>query len=273
MDADADPASQQDPEQAADRGEDDSFSEKLNQNLLPSCAQCLADADLTRALGHGDHHDRHHADAADHQRNGGNRDQDQKDTTADAIPDLQDGVLGRDVEVVLLVELETVADPHDLFDFRQRLVTWHVLVREDDDGRGVTDVESAAVRNTTVDQLVRRLRYDDEVILITDYRRALLEDANDRVFDGADAHFLADGIETDLEKQRLVRVVAEDDHPLPVFDFRRSKEPAVRHRHEVDVAELFGRADHRQLSCPLAAVEDPLLGLPAVTKPDVDGFH
>src|SRR4051812_28433063 len=273
MDADADPASQQDSEQAADRGEDDSFSEKLNQDLLPPCPKCLADADLTRALGHRDHHDRHHADAADHQRNGGNRDQHQKDPAADAIPDLQDGILGSDVEVVLLVELETVADPHDLFDFRQRLVSWHVLVRQDDDGRGVPDVESAVVRNTAVDQLVGRLRYDDKIVLIADHRWPLLEDADDRVFDGADAHLLADGIEADLEKQRLVRIVAEDDHALPVLDFRRSKEPAVGHRHEVDVAEFFRRSDHRQLSCPLAAVEDPLLRLAAVTEPDIDGFH
>ena len=44
------------------------FGEELEQDFLPPRAERFPHADLARALGDRDHHDRHHADAAHHQR-------------------------------------------------------------------------------------------------------------------------------------------------------------------------------------------------------------
>src|SRR5690606_27474541 len=68
VDREADAAAEEDPEQAAERRQHGRLDEELPEDLAAACAKGLADADLARAFGHRDHHDRHDADAADHQR-------------------------------------------------------------------------------------------------------------------------------------------------------------------------------------------------------------
>ena len=76
----------QDAEDAADRRQHRGFGQELNQNLLTPGAERLPHADLARPFGHRNHHDRHHADPADHQRNRRNDDQRQQHGAADLIP-------------------------------------------------------------------------------------------------------------------------------------------------------------------------------------------
>ena len=61
-------AAEEDAEHAADRREEHRFDQELPEDLAPARAERLAHADLARPLGDRDHHDRHDADAADHQR-------------------------------------------------------------------------------------------------------------------------------------------------------------------------------------------------------------
>ena len=65
------------------------LDQELPEDLAAPCAERLAHADLPRALGDRDHHDRHHADAADHQRDRGDDDERQERRLADLIPHLQ----------------------------------------------------------------------------------------------------------------------------------------------------------------------------------------
>ena len=64
----ADAAAEDDAEHAAGGRQEGRLDQELPEDLAAARAERLADADLARPLGHRDHHDRHHADAADHQR-------------------------------------------------------------------------------------------------------------------------------------------------------------------------------------------------------------
>ena len=61
------------PVDAADAGERDGLDEELEQHLAGAGADGEADADLAGALGDGDEHDVHDADAADEQADAGHR--------------------------------------------------------------------------------------------------------------------------------------------------------------------------------------------------------
>ena len=60
-------------EHATDPGEQRGLDEELREDVAVTGADRLADADLTGALGDGHQHDVHHADAADEQRDRGDR--------------------------------------------------------------------------------------------------------------------------------------------------------------------------------------------------------
>src|SRR5206468_4289877 len=71
-----------------------------------SRAARLADADLPGALGHGDHHDRDHADAPHDETDGREHEHHEEEHAADLVPGVQQLVLRDDREVVLLPRLE-----------------------------------------------------------------------------------------------------------------------------------------------------------------------
>ena len=116
VDAEADRAAEDDAEQPAGGRQEDGLDQELPEDLAAARAERLAHADLARALGDRDHHDRHHADAADHQRDRRDDDQRQERRLADLVPHLQDGVLRGQIEVVRFVELQAVADAHERLD-------------------------------------------------------------------------------------------------------------------------------------------------------------
>ena len=62
------PRPEDDPEQPPDQRQRGGLHQELPQDLAPGGAERLAEADLPGAVGHRDHHDGHHADAAHQQR-------------------------------------------------------------------------------------------------------------------------------------------------------------------------------------------------------------
>ena len=99
------------------------------EDFPPPRADGLADANLARALGHRDRHDRHHPDAADHQRDRRDHDEREQDRARDLIPHREDRVGGDEVEVVRLVERQPVPDAHDALDLAHRVFAGRRLVR------------------------------------------------------------------------------------------------------------------------------------------------
>ena len=118
--SEADPAAEQDPERPAEGREECRLDQELPQDLAAAGAECLANADLARPLRDRDHHDRHDADAADHQRDRRDDDQREEGRLADLVPHLHHRVLGQQVEVVRLLQLQIVADAHGLLDLAHR---------------------------------------------------------------------------------------------------------------------------------------------------------
>ncbi len=58
------------PAGAGDEGEDQAFEQELREYVAAACAEGFEDADLAGALGDGDEHDVHDADAADGEGHG-----------------------------------------------------------------------------------------------------------------------------------------------------------------------------------------------------------
>ena len=79
-------AADHDAEQAAERRQEDGLEQELPEDLAAPGAERLAHADLARALGDRDHHDRHHPDAADHQGDRGDHHQREERGPADLLP-------------------------------------------------------------------------------------------------------------------------------------------------------------------------------------------
>ena len=61
---------QDDAEESADEGDGERLGQKLEEDVAAARAQRFLDADFAGALGDGDEHDVHQADAADAQREG-----------------------------------------------------------------------------------------------------------------------------------------------------------------------------------------------------------
>ena len=93
---------------AAQQAHEQRLDEELHQDVLPAGADGLADADLARPLGHGDDHDVHDADAADHQRDAGDRAQEDRQHTGDLLSCLQLILLAGDAEVGLASDVRDV---------------------------------------------------------------------------------------------------------------------------------------------------------------------
>ena len=113
--------SDQNTHNAADAGQRDGFDEELQQHFARCGADGEADADLVRALGHGDEHDVHDADAADQQRHTGHRSEQHGHELRRGTQRLGDLPRVEDVEVVVLVALQVPPLAHDLRDLSDQL--------------------------------------------------------------------------------------------------------------------------------------------------------
>ncbi len=122
------PTPQSEAGDTADEGDDGGFDEELAADVDGGCAESLADADLAGALGDGDQHDVHHADAAE--REGQQRDgaEEERHDAEDALGKLRAFERVPDPERFLVVRVVVVAFGDDSLDLIERLL---VQVRRD----------------------------------------------------------------------------------------------------------------------------------------------
>ena len=163
----AEAQSDQNTHNAADAGQRDGFDEELQQHFARCGADGEADADLVRALGHGDEHDVHDADAADQQRHPCHRREQHGHELRRGAQRLGDLPRVEDVEVVVLVALQVPPLAHDLRDHCDQFEAVRAFHGRDGD---LIDV----MRRCFADQptLQRGKRHDDGVILIAHARLA-----------------------------------------------------------------------------------------------------
>ena len=96
-------------------------------------------------------------DEIDHQR--------QECGLADLLPDVERGILSDHVEVVGLIQRQTVADAHDLFDLREQRRPGGATPRRHGDQHALVSRVAAGRRPGCRIASVRRFRNDDEVVL------------------------------------------------------------------------------------------------------------
>ena len=81
----------------------------MPQDRASRRAECFAQADLARPARHGDHHDRHHADASYHQRDAGQHQHHKEEREGQAVEDTQDLVGREQIERVRVAHAQA---PH-----------------------------------------------------------------------------------------------------------------------------------------------------------------
>ena len=256
----ADAGATDDAEHTAGGGEEDRLHQELPQHFGASCAQRLADADLTRALRHRNGHDAHDADATHHQ--GDRRDNHQREERrgADLIPQFQNGVGCHQVEVVGFVEAESVPIAHDLLDLTHGDLAGDPLARH---GRNQDAAHFAAahlLRTNAELLLIGRLRDDHEVVhaeVKTSGTGAFVCDTHNLVFHNADTDGLADGI---LVGEEGLNGRLSKHHDIPAtFDFAVREKASFRQRHTDHIGPPLGGAQHADHLGAQIPVVHPLL--------------
>ena len=89
----------------------------MDEDVVAFGADGFANADLARALGDGDEHDIHHADAADDEADRGYREHQDEDQAADFLPEFEEIVGREDGEVVGLVVGEAAFTAEEFANF------------------------------------------------------------------------------------------------------------------------------------------------------------
>ena len=112
--------------QSACDADEDGFDEELGQDVDAPCADRHAQADFAGALGDGDVHDVHDADAAHHERDARYAGQQRGHQVGGAVQHRAEFLLRADGEVVLVIGLELVVAPEDGRYFVRGIVR-HVL--------------------------------------------------------------------------------------------------------------------------------------------------
>ena len=278
MHSPTDRAAEHDAEHAAERSEEGGLHQKLEENLGTPRAERLAHADLARPLGHRNGHDRHHADAADHEGDRRDDDEREKRGLADSIPQLEERVLGYQIEVVWLIELEAVANPHDALDVGHRGRLADAVARHDGNlNRQKAHVACDAYHLEAEQTLVGRIRDHDEVVLSQIEpagRRPFIEHAHHLEPLAADSHRLADRVDSRWREQQLVRGIAEDDDVLPVLHFGTVEEAAAEDGDARPCREILRRAEQdNRLGLHIAVEHAPLRRRAAGAELDVDELN
>ena len=225
----AEPQSDQNAHDAADAGQRDGFDEKLQQHLARGGADGEADADLVRALGHGDEHDVHDADAADQQRHTCHRREQHGHELRRGAQRLGDLPRIEDVEVVVLVALQVPPLAHDLRDLGDQLQAVRAFHGGDGD---LIDV----MRRRFADQptLQRGKRHDDGVILVAHARLAFRrQQPDDLARSTPDANAGSDGVFG--AKQLHPHRVADHAHRAAGAQIRLREQSSFREAPLVDL--------------------------------------
>ena len=156
-----------DPDDAADRAQRDRLDQKLEEDVAAMRADGQADADLARPLRHAHEHDVHDADAADDERDAGDRAEQHGHDARGGGRGFGDLLLVADGEIVVAAGANVVALAEQLGD---------LLLRR---GEVVGDATCTLIPRKVVpphDAFHRaRVGHDDDVVLVGPLRaRALL---------------------------------------------------------------------------------------------------
>src|ERR1051325_10397145 len=100
-----------DADETAKKRDDRGLDEELHQDVARRCADSFADADLAGALGDGDQHDVHDADAADDERDARNRAQQPRHGARGLCRGVGDFFLATDGEIVVPTTDDAVTLP------------------------------------------------------------------------------------------------------------------------------------------------------------------
>ena len=207
VDARHDDESDDDADESAEETQQYGFDQELLQDVLIGRADGLAQADLARALGNGDEHDVHDADASHDQRDGRDGRKEERENGRDASENGKDVRLGLDGEVILggicdaVVVLEHVRDAS--------LYEIYVI-------RGVGLYREIAVIRDTEKFLLRDGRGNKNDIVLVNaantsaFRNKHAGDAEGHVLE---TDILADGVDV-CAKERGGEIAADDRHVI-----------------------------------------------------------
>ena len=168
---------------------DDALDEELSQHVGAARADRHADADLARPLGHRHEHDVHDADAADEQRDRGNRREQARHHLGRAAHRLGD--------LRLVAHGEIVVCRWRRDDAASRMIDVTLILRRRHLFRGVGADEDLSDAHVAAQTILRRgVRHQHDVVLVLtagvlSFRR---QHADDRERHVADLHLCADGI-------------------------------------------------------------------------------
>ena len=108
---------EENPQKTAQQSHGGGFDEELDHDVFSFGTQSLADADFAGALGDRDQHDVHDDHTADHQRNGGDADNNSRKHAGDLIEQADERIVREDGEVVLGADRVVTAGAHQGADF------------------------------------------------------------------------------------------------------------------------------------------------------------
>src|SRR5947209_1386270 len=235
---------------AADGRQYCGLDEELRQDVDAGGADGLADADLFGALGDGDEHDVHHADAPDEERHAGDGDQHEGGCAGELSVNLQQRLLRGDAEVVGRAEGHPPPPPQylrHLVDGRLHLVA---RARADDDGEG-----GVAHLVARVELIESAQRDEDEVVArVAEEGAERLHDADDAEGDGVDLKLLVDGRQVGEEGAR--HVLPEHADVDAALEVRLADEVAVAEVVRVRILVGGRHAEHARRARLAVAVAD-----------------
>ena len=222
-----DDVAQHNAEAAAQRRCDAGLHDELGQDGALLCAQCLADTDLTGALGDRHQHDVHDTDAADQQRDACNGRQDAHHDVDHGGHLLHGCAQAHDVDIVVLADQLLDAFLQILLRcIRVVCILQHDVILADT--AGVVDAHQGGIgneNNVVVAALVLRGGFG-----------AALQHAHNAVLAGA---YLEGAAETVAAEDPAVHIVADDTDILVVYQIGVLDAPALGHLVVVDGRVIF----------------------------------
>src|SRR6185369_16203527 len=215
------------------------FNQKLREDVFAPRADCLANADLFGALGHGDEHDIHHDNAADHQRDRGDSDGYQINVRSRGRIQIQKHVLSLQRKAIVTIVVENLAAtiahdrPHLVLSIFQLLRV--LRLDENHEHAAGTECLTAEVDSETL--LVSGKRNVDAIVTRDAENLAQrLEHADDQITMAADPDVLIDRAIRRITGKEICDYVGSDDANVSTrgaFAFR--PDSARIDRHAVDI--------------------------------------
>src|SRR2546426_9660074 len=207
--------SQNNPHDPPKSRQGDRLDQELPEDVFPFGPQRLPDPDLPGPLRDRDEHDVHDDDSPDHERQGDQARGGAEDHGRDLLPEALEGLRGLHREVILLVRLQVVPDPHR----HPRLVhgPGHLFLR------GRLDRDRDGLESSELLQIGPDGDRDHLVLTQSQDRSQLRRDADDRVWLVLDPDRFAQGLGP---AQELVGHLSSEDHDRAgAFQLRGGEKP------------------------------------------------